>query len=71
MSTRPEQNRCRSSKHLLTLEPGISEPQTTQMDAASLQLVVPLSIQRTYTTAQQAWLWSLRQFIVEVQGRER
>jgi hypothetical protein len=56
-------------KHLLTLEPGISEPQTAQMDAASLHLVVPLSIQRTYTPAQQAWLWSLRQFIVEVQGR--
>ncbi len=28
-------------KHLLTLKPGISEPQTDQMVAANLQLVVP------------------------------
>ncbi|OED48976.1 hypothetical protein AB838_08400 [Rhodobacteraceae bacterium (ex Bugula neritina AB1)] len=28
-----------SRKHLLTLEPGISEPQTNQMEASSLQLV--------------------------------
>jgi hypothetical protein len=58
-------------KHLLTLEPGISEPQTTQMDAAALQLVIPLSIQRTYTARQQAWLWSLEQFIGEVRARNR
>lgn len=56
-------------KHLLTLEPGISEPQTTQMAAAALQLVVPLSIQGTYTATQQAWLWSLAQFISEVRTK--
>lgn len=60
---------CR--KHLLTLEPGISEPQTGQMDAAGLQLVVPRSIQHTYTTGQQGWLWSLEQFIAEARDRGR
>ena len=38
-----------SRKHLLTLEPGISEPQTHQMEASSLQLVVPQPVQGSYT----------------------
>ncbi len=53
-------------KHLLTLEPGISEPQTEQMEASNLQLVVPQGIQGSYTIAQQAWLWNLGQFIEHV-----
>ena len=56
-------------KHLLTLEPGISEPQTTQMKNENLQLVVPQSIQETYTSTQRAWLWNLREFIRDVQAR--
>ena len=52
-----------SEKHLLTLEPGISEPQTEQMWASALQLVVPQSIQASYTEQQQAWLWSVENFI--------
>ena len=56
-------------KHLLTLEPGISEPQTAQMEAAALQLVVPVPIHGTYTAAQHTWLWSLGQFITEVRAR--
>ena len=56
-------------KHLLTLEPGISESQTLQMEGADLQLVVPDSIQDTYSEGQQAWLWTLREFIREVQTR--
>lgn len=50
-------------KHLLTLEPGITEPQTAQMEASALQLVVPHAIQPTYTQAQQGWLWSVGDFI--------
>lgn len=57
-------------KHLLTLEPGISEPQTAQMDASNLQLVVPKAIQDTYTVTQQGWLWSLTDFIQEVRHRQ-
>lgn len=56
-------------KHLVTLEPGISEPQTTQMENSNLQLVVPQSIQETYTENQRAWLWNLGDFIRDVEAR--
>ena len=58
------------SKHLLTLEPGISESQTTQMANSNLQLVVPQSIQETYNDAQRSWLWSLGDFIRYVGAHE-
>ena len=57
-------------KHLLTLEPGISGPQTHQMEASSLQLVVPLPVHSSYTAAQQGWLWSVADFIGEVRARQ-
>ena len=56
-------------KHLLTLEPGISESQTLQMESAHLQLVVPQSIQDSYSENQRSWLWTLREFIREVKRR--
>lgn len=59
-----------SRKHLLTLEPGISEPQTDQMEASSLQLVVPSPIHESYTAAQRDWLWSVGDFIGEVARRQ-
>lgn len=59
-----------SRKHLLTLEPGISEPQTDQMEASSLQLVVPCPVQDSYTEAQRGWLWSVGDFIGEVRRRQ-
>ena len=59
-----------SRKHLLTLEPGISEPQTDQMEASSLQLVVPSPVHRSYTEAQRGWLWSVGDFIGEVKARQ-
>lgn len=59
-----------SRKHLLTLEPGISEPQTHQMEASSLQLVVPRPVHSSYTEAQQGWLWSVADFIAEVRARQ-
>jgi len=60
-----------SCKHLLTLEPGISEPQTDQMEASSLQLVVPAPVHRSYTEAQRGWLWSVGDFIGEVRAKQR
>ncbi len=57
-------------KHLLTLEPSISEPQTDQMKASGLQLVVPQSIHETYAGAQRTWLWSVRGFLSEVLERQ-
>lgn len=59
-----------SRKHLLTLEPGISEPQTNQMEASSLQLVVPRPVHSSYTAAQQGWLWSVADFIGEVRTKQ-
>ena len=39
------------------------------MEEASLQLVVPRSIQASYTDRQQSWLWSLGEFIYDVGTR--
>jgi hypothetical protein len=50
-------------KHLLTLEPGISEAQTIEMKAQHLQLVVPTSIHATYSADQRKWLLSVKEFI--------
>lgn len=51
------------NKHLLTLEPSISENQTAQMRQHFLQLVVPRPIHPTYSKDQQRWLMSLDDFI--------
>lgn len=59
-----------SRKHLLTLEPGISEPQTDQMEASNLQLVVPAPVHGSYTDAQRGWLWSVGDFINEARARQ-
>ena len=53
-------------KHLITLEPAISEDQTQQMKDMNLQLVVPDSIQQTYTEQQRMGLQSFKEFIEEV-----
>ena len=50
-------------KHLLTLEPGISQNQTSEMQAHNLQLVIPKPIHSTYSDTQQNWLMSLSTFI--------
>ncbi|MYL26505.1 MULTISPECIES: type II restriction endonuclease [Halomonadaceae] len=53
-------------KHLLTLQPGISEHQTREMDGANLRLVLPRNLHRTYSTSQQSSLMDLDLFINEV-----
>ncbi|MHA7816431.1 MAG: type II restriction endonuclease [Pseudohaliea sp.] len=57
-----------NSKHLLTLEPAISEEQTSEMQSDNLQLVLPSNLHRSYKPEQQAWLMSLSEFVVEVSG---
>ena len=57
-------------KHLLTLEPGISENHTTEMRAKSLQLVVPRALHATYQPAQAEWLMDLSNFVALVSGRQ-
>lgn len=57
-------------KHLVTLELGISEPQTDMMRASSVQLIVPGKLQSSYTEQQRTWLWSMRDFVNEVQRKQ-
>lgn len=58
----PEADRI-TGKHLLTLEPAISEAQTNEMRANNVQLVVPQGTFRSYTDPQQQWLLSVSGFI--------
>lgn len=58
-------------KHLITLEAAISDPQTEEMKASNLQLVVPKAIHSTYTAKQQAWLISLSDFIQEIKTLQK
>lgn len=58
-------------KHLITLEPAISEAQTEQMRASDVQLVIPRSIQLNYSDHQRIGLVSLNDFVGMVKGRAR
>lgn len=57
-------------KHLLTLEPGISENQTTEMQAHSVSLVLPRAIHASYSLTQQQSLIDLAGFIDLVGQRQ-
>lgn len=57
-------------KHLLTLQPGISRTQTTEMRKASLRLVVPRPIFDSYMSEQQGWLLDVSAFIHLVKARQ-
>lgn len=59
------------NKHLFTLEPGISENQTSEMQANRLQLVLPEPLHQTYSQGQQNWLLSLSSFISLVKERQK
>ena len=50
-------------KHLVTLEPAISETQTETMRNSHVQLVVPAAIQASYTEEQRDWLNSVADFV--------
>lgn len=57
-------------KHLLTLEPAISEKQTDQMRDSNVQLVVPNPLHRDFTLSQRAWLMNFADFISLVRARQ-
>ena len=57
-------------KYVITYERGISNSQTSEMQAHKLQLVVPKGIQETYTKDQQGWLLSLDEFIAQLRQRQ-
>lgn len=59
-----------SHKHLLTLEPGISENQTNEMRAKNLQLVIPRRLHESYRPGQRDWLIDLADFVQLVRGRQ-
>lgn len=58
-------------KHLLTLEPGISENQTDEMVSNELQLILPGGLHFTYTAAQQNWLMSITDFISHIVQQQK
>lgn len=65
----PEADRI-PDKHLLTLEPAISENQTEQMKAARLRLVLPAKLHETYRDTQRPWLMSLEDLVKLVSVRQ-
>jgi hypothetical protein len=58
-------------KHLLTLAPRLSLNQTTQMRAASVQLVIPENLHETYKEQQRKQLITLACFICLVETRQK
>ncbi|MCY3659656.1 MAG: type II restriction endonuclease [Caldilineaceae bacterium] len=58
-------------KHLLTLEPGISEAQTDEMRRHQLQLVLPRALHETYLPSQREWLWDMDRFLALVADRQQ
>ena len=58
------------TKHLLTLQPSISDAQTDEMKAHKLQLVLPNSLHGTYQENQRKWLMSFEDFIKMVKARQ-
>lgn len=65
----PEAERL-ETKHLVTLEPAISEAQTTTMQESGVQLIVPGRIRGSYTKDQQESIWPLAGFIELVSKRQ-
>jgi hypothetical protein len=59
------------NKHLLTLEPGISENQTDEMKSKKLQLVLPAAIHESYRPSQRAWLMNVVSFVELVVSRQK
>ncbi len=58
-------------KHLLTLEPGISENQTDEMSASMLQLVLPKPIHETYNDKQKSEILTVSDFLELVKDRNK
>lgn len=57
-------------KHLFTLQSGISQNQTDEMDAHKVQLVIPKQIHSSFSLAQQGRLMNLDDFVGLVRERQ-
>jgi EcoRII C terminal len=53
-------------RHLLTLEPSISQNQTDEMKAKFVQLVIPNAIHDSYNKEQRDWLMTVGNFLSEI-----
>ncbi|WP_105738955.1 type II restriction endonuclease [Cronobacter dublinensis] len=53
-------------KYLVTIQPGISIAQLSEMKSKNLQLVVPLSLRENYPVSEQEYIMTINDFIVEV-----
>ena len=56
-------------KHILTLEPGISENQTGEMRAKHLQLVIPRRLHSTFRPGQREWVMTVADFLSVVRAK--
>jgi EcoRII C terminal len=65
----PEADRI-DIKHLVTIEPGISEAQTEQMRSHSVQLIVPERLHTSYSKNQRTWIWSVSNFLTFLLSRQ-
>lgn len=57
-------------KHLITLEPSISENQTAEMQSEQVRLVIPSPLHETYTASQRAWLLDVSGFVDMARARQ-
>ena len=57
-------------KHLLTLEPSISQGQTDEMKSERVQLVLPRALHETYAEKQRGWLMSLADLLALAKARQ-
>ncbi|MDN2701217.1 type II restriction endonuclease [Janthinobacterium sp. SUN100] len=57
-------------KHLITLEPAISQQQTDEMASKNLQLIIPEQLHQSYSLAQRESLMSLSSFIQLLHQRQ-
>ncbi len=58
-------------KHLVTLEPAISDAQTDEMRSHGLQLVLPEELRGSYKAGQRQWLMSVEAFCEMRRGKDR
>jgi hypothetical protein len=58
------------AKHLFTLEPSISEGQTSEMKAQCVSLVLPRALHPTFTDGQRSELLDVREFLTIVLERQ-
>jgi type II restriction enzyme len=55
-----------STKHLLTLQPGISESQLRLMHGSGIQLVVPKPLHKDYLAPEGMVIWTIDRFLAEM-----